>query len=204
MPFSLGVLVSNAGYGKARDLRITSGQPEIIENEKGLLIKFEIISAQLGDKPSSPSLTVTFGDIEPSSTKVARWQMTSSLKGTFSNFSATFENINPLGKPKCVLNVLITHACDEMYAVYIVVSFERSCGNCAHQIVFKPYIYIYTLFAFFLSGLCQMYRYGAHLQTITMRQIFAIRSKMAAQLGSCRFGSHHCTRDYSNSKFYAL
>ncbi len=47
IPFSLGILITNDGYGAARDLKITSGQPEIIDNEKGLLITFKIIGAQV-------------------------------------------------------------------------------------------------------------------------------------------------------------
>jgi len=93
----LGLLITNDGYGTARNTRITSGQPEIIENEKGLLISFKIIGAQVDDKPVSHSLTVTFGDIQSQSTRVSRWLMTSTLKGTFSNYTATFENVNPLG-----------------------------------------------------------------------------------------------------------
>ena len=46
------------------NFRITSGQPEIIENEKGLLIDFEIIGTQVGAEELNPSLTVNFGDIE--------------------------------------------------------------------------------------------------------------------------------------------
>lgn len=103
IPFSLAVLVMNSGYGVARALKITSGQPEIIENEKGLLIAFKIIGAQLGNKPILPSLAVDFGDIPSFTTKTARWLMTSSLAGTFYNYSATFENINPLGDPQLSL-----------------------------------------------------------------------------------------------------
>ena len=97
IPFTLGLLITNDGYGIARNTRITSGQPEIIENEKGLLINFKIVGAQVDDQPVSPSLTVTFGDIQQRSTRVSRWMMTSSVKGTFSNYTATFENVNPLG-----------------------------------------------------------------------------------------------------------
>ncbi|KAJ8311800.1 hypothetical protein KUTeg_010655 [Tegillarca granosa] len=103
VPFSLSVMVANTGYGVARAMKITSAQPEIIENEKGLLISFRIIGAQLGKDPITPSLTVTFGDIDPFETKNARWLLTSTLKGTFYNYSATFENINPLGDPQLSL-----------------------------------------------------------------------------------------------------
>ena len=103
VPFTLAVMVMNAGYGVARALKISSAQPEIIENEKGLLIAFEIIGSQIGNQPMSPSMTVNFGDIGSFETKTARWLLTSTLQGIFYNYSATFENINPLGDPQLSL-----------------------------------------------------------------------------------------------------
>ncbi|VDI49478.1 Hypothetical predicted protein [Mytilus galloprovincialis] len=103
IPFSLAVSVMNAGFGIARALRISSAQPEIIENEKGLLITFKIVGAQLGNNQIAPSLSVDFGDINSDETKTARWLLTSTLKGTFYNYTATFENINPLGDPQLSL-----------------------------------------------------------------------------------------------------
>lgn len=100
VPFSLGILITNNGYGAASNLEITSAQPEIIDNEKGLLITIAIIGTQLGNSNVSPSLTINFGDILPHTTKVARWIMTSTLAGVFSNYSATFTNTNPLGLSK--------------------------------------------------------------------------------------------------------
>ncbi|KAH3691281.1 hypothetical protein DPMN_192031 [Dreissena polymorpha] len=72
VPFSLAVMVMNKGYGIARALKLTSGQPEIIENDKGLLIAFKIIGAKMGMNPITPSLTVDFGDITSSQTKTAQ------------------------------------------------------------------------------------------------------------------------------------
>ena len=110
VPFTLGVAVKNAGYGTASSLQITSGQPEIIENERGLLVNFNIIGAFIGNEMISSSLTVMFGDIAPNTTVVARWQMISSLQGEFRNYSATFENINPLGDPNLsILDELEIH-----------------------------------------------------------------------------------------------
>jgi hypothetical protein len=40
IPFNLGMMLHNMGYGKASDMKITSGQPQIIENTRGLLIRF--------------------------------------------------------------------------------------------------------------------------------------------------------------------
>ena len=110
VPFTLGVVVKNAGHGVASSLQITSGQPEIIENEKGLLINFMIVGAMIGNGSIEPSLTVMFGDVPPDTAKVARWQIISSLQGEFRNYSATFENINPLGDPNLsILDELEIH-----------------------------------------------------------------------------------------------
>ena len=110
VPFTLGVAVKNTGYGTANRLQITSGQPEIIENERGLLINFMIIGANVGGGSISPSLTVMLGDLAPNTTIVARWLIISSLQGEFKNYSATFENVNPLGDPKLsILDELEIH-----------------------------------------------------------------------------------------------
>ena len=110
VPFTLGVAVKNVGYGIAHSLRISSGQPEIIDNESELLIAFRIIGTNVGRQSISPSLTVTFGDLPPNTTSVARWIMQSSLKGEFTGYSATFENRNPLGDPRLsILDELETH-----------------------------------------------------------------------------------------------
>ena len=52
LPFFLGCLVSNVGYGDAREMKIITGQPEIVENEKGLLVDFAIIDVDLYTPPS--------------------------------------------------------------------------------------------------------------------------------------------------------
>ncbi|MBN8597234.1 MAG: hypothetical protein J0L78_06130 [Planctomycetes bacterium] len=99
VPFSLGLLIENNGAGAAKAVQITSAQPEIIENKKGLLIDFKIIATELNSNPMTPSLQVQFGDIGPGQRKIAQFFMTSSLMGKFTTFKATFENLNGLGKP---------------------------------------------------------------------------------------------------------
>ena len=96
-PFSLGVLVQNKGFGAANNLSITSAQPEIVENEKGLLIDFDIIGSQVNDQAVNPSLSVDFGTIEAGETGVADWLLKSSLQGKFIDYEATFEHVNDLG-----------------------------------------------------------------------------------------------------------
>ena len=103
IPYSLGVMVQNRGFGTAFDFKITSAQPKIVDNEKGLLIDFKIIGAQVGNEAVSPSLTTDFGNIDPGQTVVGRWLLTSSLQGLFINYSATFEHVDPLGNPRLSL-----------------------------------------------------------------------------------------------------
>jgi len=102
-PFSLGLTVTNVGHGAARNLRITSAQPEIIENEKGLLIDFKIIGTRVGNEEVSPSLTADLGNIEPGATQVADWLLVSTLQGQFVDYDATFEHVTGLGNPQLSL-----------------------------------------------------------------------------------------------------
>ena len=103
VPFDLAVLVQNQGYGDAKNLRITSSQPEIVDNEKGLLIDFNIIGSQLNGQDVTPSLAVNFGDIKAGETVVADWLLKSTLQGKFIEYKATFEHINGLGNKELSL-----------------------------------------------------------------------------------------------------
>lgn len=96
-PFALGLIARNVGAGPARNFRITSAQPKIIENQKGLLIDFKIIGSQVGPNAAEPSLTVNLGDIPAGRSQVAQWLMTSTLQGKFIEYNATFEHVDNFG-----------------------------------------------------------------------------------------------------------
>ena len=96
-PFDLGLMVKNIGGGAAHSFQITSGQPQIVDNEKGLLISFTIIGTEVGDQPVSPSLTANLGDLSPGGTKEVTWEMLSTLAGKFISFNATFQHVDDLG-----------------------------------------------------------------------------------------------------------
>jgi len=103
IPYSLAVVVENRGAGTARDLTITSAQPQIVENDKGLLIDFQIIATEVAGQNLLPSLNADFGDIEPGETKIATWLITSTLQGLFLDYDATFEHLTGLGDPRLSL-----------------------------------------------------------------------------------------------------
>ena len=97
VPFSLGVRVQNTGYGIARNLRIESAQPKIVDNKLGLLVDFRIQGSEVNGLPATASLLANFGDIQPNRSGVARWVMTSTLSGRFVEFTANYTHADELG-----------------------------------------------------------------------------------------------------------
>ena len=96
-PFTLGVRVRNNGLATARNLKIESAQPKIIENEQGLAINFQLTGSYVNDAPVENTLLINFGDIESGKAKMGRWLMESSLAGEFVEFSASFTHADELG-----------------------------------------------------------------------------------------------------------
>lgn len=96
-PYTLGVRVKNSGMASAKDLKIASAQPRIVENQQGLPINFQIVGSYVQDVPATNSLLINFGDIASSTSKMGRWQMESNLAGRFVDFTATFTHSDELG-----------------------------------------------------------------------------------------------------------
>lgn len=110
--FSL--LINNTGYGDATDVRMYTEQPQIIENEKGLLIDFELISSQLngGEKTLALGGTVAtdFGTIPAKSTAYAQWWIKSSLLGHFTDYDIEATHVTSYGNPDLsLLNEVTIH-----------------------------------------------------------------------------------------------
>lgn len=98
IPFTLGVLVHNHGFGPARNLRINSQQPKIIENRNGLHLVARLLGARVNDSPlDESSLLVNFGTLEPTQTAKGAWDMITSLNGTFTDFRASYTHASELG-----------------------------------------------------------------------------------------------------------
>ena len=97
VPYALGVRARNDGYSAAENLQLASAQPEIVENEQGLLVGFVIESCEVNGQEADKSLLVNFGDIQPSKAGVARWIMSTTLSGRFTKFEASYEHSGALG-----------------------------------------------------------------------------------------------------------
>ena len=96
-PFTLGLRVKNTGGGTARSTSIESAQPRIVENRQGLAIGFQIADGYVNDLPAEKSLLLRLGDIAPGSSKVGRWNMTTTLAGRFVALDAQFTHADSLG-----------------------------------------------------------------------------------------------------------
>jgi beta propeller repeat protein len=98
IPFTLGVLVRNSGYGIARNLLIKSQQPRIVENRRNLLIIAQLLGVRVMDSPlDRAGLTVNLGDINPFQTRKGAWDMITSLSGEFVEFKASYTHSSELG-----------------------------------------------------------------------------------------------------------
>ena len=53
IPFTLGVLVKNSGYGPAKTVRISSQQPKIVENRAGLILIARLLGVRVQDSALS-------------------------------------------------------------------------------------------------------------------------------------------------------
>lgn len=110
--FSL--LINNLGYGDAANVRMVTDQPKIIENDKGLLIDFELISSQLNGEDKTMafgnSVATDFGDIPAKSTAYAQWWIKSSLLGHFTDYNVEATHVSSYGNPDLsLLNEVTIH-----------------------------------------------------------------------------------------------
>lgn len=110
--FSL--LINNLGYGDATNVKMTTNQPEIVDNEKGLKVKFELMSSQLNGQKKTlalgGSVSTDFGTIPAHSTSYAQWWIKSSLLGHFTDYDVTATHLTSYdNKDLSLLNDVTIH-----------------------------------------------------------------------------------------------
>lgn len=101
VPGEFSLLVHNIGNGDATNVNIVTNQPEIIENEKGLLIDFEILSSQVNGKEQTMALggkvPASLGTIPAHGTSYVQWWLQSSLLGHFRKYDIEANHITSYG-----------------------------------------------------------------------------------------------------------
>lgn len=100
-PAEFALLINNKGYGDATNVRMVTQQPQIIDNEKGLLIDFELLSSQVNGSDKTlafgQSLANDFGTIAAQSQAYAQWWLQSSLLGHFTEYSVKANHVTSYG-----------------------------------------------------------------------------------------------------------
>ena len=95
------LIINNKGNGEAKNLRMLTEQPKIVENEKGLFIDFDIVSSQVNGEPAVLSLGQTiandFGNIGAHSQSYAQWWLRSSLLGHFTSYEVEANHVTSYG-----------------------------------------------------------------------------------------------------------
>lgn len=103
VPSEFSVMIRNKGKGDATNVRMLTKQPQIIENEKGLLVDFAIVSSSLngGDVALALDSTIAtdFGDIVAGTSAYATWNMTCSLLGHFIDYQVSANHVTSYGNP---------------------------------------------------------------------------------------------------------
>ena len=98
IPFTVGVLVKNSGFGLAKKMKIASQQPRIVENRQSLLLIAQLLGSRVNDSSlANGNLTVELGDLNPGQTIKGAWDMITSLSGEFVEFKASYTHASELG-----------------------------------------------------------------------------------------------------------
>ncbi len=105
MPAEMSVLIRNEGGGDARNVTISSVQPEIVQNEKGLDVEFSLKDYVLEKTALNGATaylglnTASLGTVAAGGSQVAQWWLTSSIEGHFVGMSATVTPVNSWNRP---------------------------------------------------------------------------------------------------------
>lgn len=101
VPAEFALLISNKGFGDATNLRMTTDQPQIVDNTKGLAIDFEIIGSSLNGSEMTMALgkqiPTDFGNLKAQSTTYAQWWFKSSLLGHFTSYDVKATQMSAYG-----------------------------------------------------------------------------------------------------------
>lgn len=112
VPSQFSLLINNKGYGDATKVKMVTNQPQVVDNEKGLLVDFEILSSQLngGDKTLAlgSSVTTDFGTIPAHSQAYAQWWLTSTLTGHFVSYDVKASHVTSYDNPDLTLLDTVT------------------------------------------------------------------------------------------------
>ncbi len=100
-PAEFAVLVNNTGNGAANNVQMITQRPQVVENERGLFVNFDLLGSQLNGKEQVLALDGTvateFGTLPAHSTAYAQWWLTSTLLGHFTDYDIKATHVTDYG-----------------------------------------------------------------------------------------------------------
>ena len=100
-PSEFALIINNKGNGDATNVKMVTNQPEIIDNQKGLLIDFEFLSSQLNGQDKTLALgqaiPTDFGTIPAHTQAYAQWWLQSTLLGHFVKYNIEATHVTSYG-----------------------------------------------------------------------------------------------------------
>ena len=103
IPFAVGLLVSNVGEGALLSLSLQSSPPVILDNAKGLLVSFSLLSTALNDAVAATTATLSAGNVAPMTVLDYRDTFSVSLMGTFVSYNLTLSESLASGDKRLAL-----------------------------------------------------------------------------------------------------
>lgn len=98
IPAEFALLINNKGYGDATNVSLTTAQPVITGNKKGLQIDFTLCDGKEHDMYFDDIVNV-FDTIAAKSQTYAQWWLTSSLTGHFTSYEASYTHVTSYDNP---------------------------------------------------------------------------------------------------------
>ena len=100
-PAEFALVINNKGNGDATNVKMVTNQPEIVTNEKGLLVDFKLVSSMVNGNDAvlsfGKSIANNFGTIPAHSQMYAQWWLTSSLLGHFTDYYVEATHVTSYG-----------------------------------------------------------------------------------------------------------
>lgn len=97
------LMITNNGEGTAKNIRMTTKKPEIVDNRKGLAVDFNLTGGAVAGEqrilPMDGNITNDLGNINASDSKVIQWWFESDLLGHFTEYDVTVNHLTSYGNP---------------------------------------------------------------------------------------------------------
>ena len=142
LPAEFALLINNRGAGDANNVKITTAQPQITENDKGLLIEMALYNGQEAGLVLSDQYVNDFGTIASGDHALAQWYLRSSLLGHFTSYSVEVNHVTGFDNPDLSLvkdaqiHEMIHECVDQSQQVAFLVNDDVDANDTPDHIFF--------------------------------------------------------------------